>query len=149
MSKNDLKDFSQEVAQLLPAIQRAVVKEQGDLFGFGKLTVPQYISLELVSLRSRLIMKDIARELKVTLPAASGLVKRLVALGYVKRLYDTEDRRIIHVILTPKGRKTVDQARSRRTDVIEDIFAKLSKEERRQYLGILKKLHTILYPKKQ
>ncbi|MFC1515020.1 MarR family winged helix-turn-helix transcriptional regulator [Candidatus Omnitrophota bacterium] len=147
MSKNDIKPFAQEVAQLLPAIHRAVVKTQGDFFGLGKLTIPQFIFLELLYQYNPLKMKDVARELKVSLPAVTGLVSRLISLGMVERKYDKQDRRVIHIVLTAKGKKMVEQARTMRIKAFDDIFSRLTEEERGQYLRILRKLYTILYSK--
>ena len=141
--------FAQEVAQLLPAIHRAVIKKQGDVFGLGKMTVPQYISLELIYLGGSLKMKDIARELKVSLPAASALVSRLFSMGLVERIYDKEDRRVIHIVPTAKGKRAVEDIRVRRVRTIADMFSGLTDQERTQYLRILKKLYTILYPVKK
>jgi DNA-binding MarR family transcriptional regulator len=148
MAKYDLEGFSEEVSQILPLIIRGVIKQQGDVWGLSKITMPQYICLDLIDHHQRLKMKDIASELNVSLPAATGLVNRLFSLGYVKRLSDKNDRRIIHITLTPKAKKIVSHVRTHRKEAFQKTFATLSSLEREQYLNILKKIKSSLYPEK-
>jgi len=50
----------------------------------------------------------IASELRVRPPTVTKMVDRLSAGGFVKRIAETEDRRRIRVILTPKGEKALE-----------------------------------------
>jgi len=146
MSKDEIAVFADEVSKIIPHIIRGIVRKQGDPWGLGKITIPQYLSLDLINQHKSLKMKDIAKELNVSLPAASGLINRLYTLGMVKRLYDNKDRRVIYIEITPKGRKIVDQVYAHRKKALKDTFSKLTKEERSQYLNLLKRIKTTLYP---
>ena len=143
--KSDIRGFSEEVSHILPTIIRGVMRQQGSIWGLANVTMPQFLSLELIDSHEKLKMKEIAEQLNVSLPAASGLIKRLFALGYVKRLYGTRDRRIIYIVLTAKGKKTVAHVRDQRKKAFQQTFGKLTDVERRQYLAILKKVQATLY----
>jgi DNA-binding MarR family transcriptional regulator len=147
MAKKVLSEFSEEVFRIMPHILRGMFKRQKDILGAGKITLPQFLSLNLLHIKGLLKMNEIAKALNVSLPAATGLVDRLVSMGMVKRMYDEKDRRAIYVTLTPKGEKTIEEVESSRKKAIEDVFGRLTQKERQDYLAILRKLMKALYPK--
>ena len=144
MAKHSLELFSNEMARLLPHVIRGMTKNQSDALGRGKITVPQYLLLDLLNTHNLLKMKDIAGELNITLPAATGLVSRLHLMKMIKRIYDKNDRRVIYIELTAGGKETIKQVSSQRQKAIQEVFVKLTESERNSYLSILKKLKGIL-----
>jgi len=153
MTKNSqITKFSQELDQTIGYIHRlvsSVIKRRTDALMQGKITFPQHIALEILSVEEPLQMKAIAKALRVSLPAATGLINRLVVMKMVERVYDTNDRRVIHIILTLKGRETLEQIRKTRRKGIEEIFGVLSQEERQTYLEILRKIKRTFHEKNQ
>jgi len=144
MAMNSLESFSSEMSRLLPHVIRGMIKKQSDALGCGKITVPQYVLLDLLNTHELLKMKDIAGELNITLPAATGLVSRLHLMKMIKRIYDKNDRRVIYVELTAGGKETIKQVSSQRQKAIQEVFVNLTESERNSYLSILKKLKGIL-----
>ena len=140
MKHHSLTDFSEEVASLIPRLMQGVFKRQTDCLGKGKITIPQYVCLDLIGTKGPVMMKEIASSLDISLPAATGLVDRLYITGFVKRVFEPSDRRIIRIILTGKGKKAVKEVKEKRKLVIKDVFSHLSESERQQYLKILKKV---------
>jgi len=153
MTKNSqITKFSQELDQTIGYIHRlvsSVIKLRTDALMQGKITFPQHIALEILSVEKSLKMKAVAKALRVSLPAATGLINRLVVMKMVERVYDTNDRRVIHIILTPKGKETLERIRKTRRKAIEEIFGVLSQEERQTYLGILRKIKRTFHAKNQ
>jgi len=92
-------------------------------------------------------MKEIAAKIHASLPAASGLIDRLVKMKMVKRKYGKKDRRVILADLTLAGRKTVADTREARKEVITKIFSPLTHKERQAYLDILNKIKNKFYEK--
>ena len=140
MKHRSLTDFSEEVAALIPRLMQGVFKRQTDILGKGKITIPQYVCLDFIGTRGPVMMKEIASALNITLPAATGLIDRLYITGFVKRVFEPSDRRIIRIILTEKGKKAVKEVKEKRKAAIRDVFSHLSEDERQQYLKILKKV---------
>lgn len=149
MATKEISSFSRELLSLMPHIVRTMFKVQTDVLGKGKISVPQFLSLDLIDLKGSLKMKDIAKALNVTLPATSGLINRLVKLGLVKRTFDPRDRRLIFITLTPRGKETIEEIRTQRRKAIEKIFGKLTARERADYLSILRRLVKMLVPKRR
>ncbi len=145
MTGQNLKKFTTELSSLMPSIMRGVLKRQSDEIMSGQITMPQFIVLELIKDRGELKMTEIASEMSITLPAATGLIDRLHSMDMIDRVYDKSDRRIIRIVATPKGKSLVNRIIKKRMKSVKNIFGKLSEAERQNYLKILRKVHDVIY----
>lgn len=143
MSNKSIQIFSEEVLQLMPYIFKGVLR-QTDALTSGQITISQFLALSLMNNKGQVKMKDIAKDFNISLPAATGIVQRLFNLELVKRVDDKADRRVIRIVVTPKGKKIVEQISAKRKELIGSIFGKLSEKERENYLQILRKLKKII-----
>lgn len=83
---------------------------------------------------------DLAKEFKVTPATVTIQIDRLAKKGWVKRCYDTNDRRVVNITLT-------EQADSQLEDIIEKlmkrydwIFEPFSKKEMETLLKMLERV---------
>lgn len=144
MQHKSLQSFAARMTEVLPQVMRGFLRMQSDDLARGKLSVPQFLVLDLLYLEGRLKMTRLAREIRVSLPAMSGLVDRLFKMGLVSRLFDESDRRIIKIGLTQKAKNIINNIHEQRENSIMRIFEKLEESEREEYLRILKKIRSIL-----
>jgi DNA-binding MarR family transcriptional regulator len=96
-----------------------------------EVTMPQARCLLLVGIRPSLSISTLASQLHIGLPAASGLVERLVEAGYVERNVDPNDRRQQLVTLSERGRVLVDRFHELSSARLSDLLRGLSCEELR------------------
>ena len=85
-------------------------------------------------------MNDIAKILKVSLPAATGLINRMVKSKMVQRTDDPNDRRVIYIEIVSAGKNSLERVRRQRREAVAKLFATLTEKERKTYLALLKKL---------
>ena len=85
-------------------------------------------------------MKQVADFFFITPPSATSLIDSLVKSKMLKRLPDKNDRRVIHLILTPKGEKTLKKNFAQMTAQIKKVFTCLNEKERKQLISIYKKI---------
>ncbi|TDQ67224.1 DNA-binding MarR family transcriptional regulator [Maritalea mobilis] len=74
------------------------------------LTYPQYITLTLLWERDGQKVTELAKILRMNTNTLTPLLKRLEALGHIKRTQGDKDKRQIIVRLTPAGRALQDKA---------------------------------------
>lgn len=132
-----LSEFSDRVCEIMPVISREFYKKQTGEFYRMKITMPQFVVLEILSREGRSRMTDLAGLINVSTAAMTGIVERLVRDGYVARASDPGDRRIIRAELTAKGSRVVKKIIDQRKRIFSKIFSVLSEGERKKYLDIL------------
>ena len=64
------------------------------------------------------------------MPSMTEVVDRLVAEGFVERVRDTDDRRVVKVQLTDRGRNAHDGILEARVQELQHIFGGLDEKER-------------------
>lgn len=148
MEGSSVVSFAEEVMRLMSGMMRGAFKIDNSMLAKKDVTFSQIVSLDLLNTKGMLKMKDIAASLNISLPAVTGLVDRLHKIGMVKRVLDKADRRVIYVRLTNKGEKALLDFRSKRRELIEKTFSKLTEEERTSYINILRKLKDIISSEK-
>lgn len=144
MSTISLTEFADKINELMPEIARGFFRRHTNELFKGRITVPQFFILDFLSQEGESKMTDIARFLIITTAAATGLVERLVKYGYVVRISDPQDRRIIKIKLSAKGAEMVKKINAQKRQMIIEIFGKISQEEREDYLRILMRIRQIL-----
>jgi len=77
---------------------------------FGsELSFSQYLILQTLLEKEALRMNELALTLGVSKANVTGLVDRMVRSRFIERMRSDDDRRVVFVTLTPKGRRTVQR----------------------------------------
>lgn len=140
----ELVEFARGVNRALPNILRELTRRQARNPAWGRISVPQMLILETLHYQGQCMMRELAEGLSVSTPAVTGLVDRMVKSGYIRRVRDEGDRRVINVELTSKGVKVAKGVLDARERTIRDVFGRLKPSERKAYLKILKKVCGII-----
>ena len=85
-------------------------------------------------------MSTIAKELSVTVGTLTIAMNSLVKKGYVVRERGREDRRVVYIYLSPKGRRAYDHHADFHKHMIDSITKALSPDEMNSLVKALKSL---------
>jgi MarR family transcriptional regulator, organic hydroperoxide resistance regulator len=99
-----------EIMQSLRRIFKAIhnySSEVSDKFG---ITGPQLWALNTVSNDEGLPLGELSRKMYLRPSTITGLVDRLEKRGYVVRDRDQRDRRVVKILMTPKGKALVKRS---------------------------------------
>jgi len=149
MSPISLSQFADKLNQFMPQILRGFMRRQTNELLKGKITLPQFLILDFLDKEDESKMSGLAHFLNISTPAATGIVDRLVKYGYIARVFDPEDRRIIKIRLTPRGSSLVDKINQQKRQSTIDIFSRISEKERNDYLKILMRIRDIITQEKK
>jgi len=72
--------------------------------GFSELSWKQLLYLETISRMEQPTCSDLARKMAVTRSSVSAQISKLIKMGYVDRVQSEKDRRVFHIVFTPKGK---------------------------------------------
>ena len=140
----ELERFGRRMIELLPQLARGFARHEHNYLSRGEITLPQLWALEYLSREGSSPMNAIAQFLNISRPAATGLVDRLISQGLVRRVGDTQDRRIIRVSITAKGQRISTSIWEQKRRMILEVFGQISPDDRAQYLATLERVATIL-----
>ena len=137
MATLSIEEFADRVSDAMRFMVKEFMRQQSGGFYKIKVTMPQFVILDLLQRLGETKMSDLARSGGVTTAAMTGLIDRLVRGGYAARKRDGKDRRIVRVTATAKGRRIVKDAMEHRREIIIRTFGNLSRHDRDEYLRIL------------
>lgn len=89
-------------------------------------------------------MGELSRNIQVTMPSMTDMIDGLEELGVVERWRDSNDRRVVRVKLTEKGKQMRKEFMEKRRYELENIFSKLSIEDWEELINHLEKASQIL-----
>jgi len=91
-----------------------------------------------------LTMGELSGALSVPFSKATRIVDSLVADGYLKRLHDPDDRRVIKVALTDKGSRLHRTIENFTGEHVQEILAGLTHEEQEILFVLIRKVVSAL-----
>ena len=84
--------------------------------------------------------KDLAEAAGINASSASEVVSRLEDDGYLVRVIDESDKRATLLKLTEMGAVRAEEIRSERDSFLDDLFSRLSEDEKQTLSDLLDKL---------
>ncbi len=109
----------------------------GDL---PELTFTQNYYLEVISKTDRPTASELAEKFKVSRPAVTSIVSKLVTMGYLKKIQSGKDRRVFFIMLSEQGEKLIESNTAVAREWAEHIKSTLSPDELQKYAEFLEKL---------
>ena len=135
----------QETAEVLSGlVPKVMAGVKGNLMFSEEITPQQMITIMTLNEFGKSKVCALSKRMGISPPTTTGLVDRLERSGYVERISDIEDRRIVFVQLTKKGYKFVTPLKKTIRKRWVKILAQLSEEARAAYIKILKKISSAL-----
>lgn len=118
-------DLSQAVTRFRRALQRAARAN----FDGESLSPTEVELLLLVAERPGSGVAAAASELGAAPNTVSTLIRKLVALGLLKREFSRGDRRVARLLLTEEAEGRLERWRAQRADVLVDVLGQLEPQQ--------------------
>ncbi len=139
--KKTLNDILVKLFRNINTIEEQAVKQSS----FSDITVNDMHVIESIGMGLPQNMSTVAKSLMVTTGTLTISVNGLVKKGYVDRVRSEEDRRVVLVSLTAKGRKAYRDHQRFHEEMVTAIVASLSEEEQQILERSLGNLSTFFY----
>ena len=106
----------------------------------GAITMQQMHALHTIARRGAVTMGELAGCLDAaSLSSATQMSDRLVKLGLVERMSDPDDRRLVRVALSSRGRELVTRREAVWREGVGQLLQGLTDEECATLVGLLKR----------
>lgn len=127
MDERIREKISDDLIALLPFYHKKIFRPQQGVSG---MQIAQYRTLGvLLREKKSLSMSELGKQLYISKPYMTVLVDQLIQEGYVERLRDPEDRRIVNISITRKGTRHLKQAASHHRDTIRGLLDTLEPQD--------------------
>jgi DNA-binding MarR family transcriptional regulator len=139
--RSDLKASAERLADIFIVLQRSFVLNLSKELVRGRLSFPQFLLLSFLAQEEQpLTMTEVARRMKHTTAAATGLVDRLEKLTLITRKQGPNDRRKVMVVITEKGHAMVQEIRQDMIQNLLRLMEHLDENERASWVRIYEKI---------
>lgn len=136
-------NLRKDSAELLVALRRVRVGYTSfltkSLAEFG-LNIPQYTALAVLGEKGEVTMSVLSEGLGITMGAVTNIVDRLIDAGMAVRGRGTDDRRVVRVKLSDKGRETLEKAVDRGVEFMGRYLQQFPADERKAFVDVYGKL---------
>jgi DNA-binding MarR family transcriptional regulator len=135
--------IAENLMALLPFYHKKIFGPAGQ--GKTGMQAAQYRTLgALLQGGTPLSMTELGKRLYISKPYMTVLVDQLIQDGYVQRIPDTIDRRVINIAITVEGKRHLKQAASRYKENVRNIISDLDSQDLEDLCQSLEKLTNIL-----
>jgi DNA-binding MarR family transcriptional regulator len=118
--------------ELLVDIFYDITNVEKKMFSHGKfkdLSITEVRTINAIGINKPKKMSEVAIDLNITVGTLTTSINRLVKKGYVKRIKVEDDRRIVQIQLTDKGKSVYNTHKDFHYEIIKNMISGLNKNE--------------------
>lgn len=135
---------TRDLAEIILVFQRSFLNNLSVELSRGNISFAQFFLLTALEGGDPMTMSNIAARMRHTTAAATGLVDRLEALGYVARAHATDDRRKVLVRITAQGSALVARTKEDMVENLNAVMTYLTGPEQKAWVQIYRKIYRVL-----
>ncbi|MGX7198309.1 fatty acid biosynthesis transcriptional regulator FabT [Enterococcus nangangensis] len=111
---------------------------------FNDLSIKEMHTIEAIGMYHKKTTSEVAKELAVTTGTLTVAVNHLVRKGYVERLRSEDDRRVVKLGLTKKGKLVFRVHQHFHKKMVQSILQDMNGQQEDALISALGKLHSFL-----
>ena len=141
-------DSVNKVERLLRRVAFIVKRRGRDILADFGITNPQFNALLTLRDNADMTMGELCEKLMLACSTATDLIDRMEKNGFLVRNRDAQDRRVIRLAVSEKGRQVITEVMSARRRYVASMLQKLTEEEQTQLAQSLDRLHSLMFSEK-
>ena len=138
------EQFCQYVVNIerLLRIVAIIVRQRGrDILTEFEITPPQFNALWHLDESGDITMGELCQKMYLACSTATDLIDRMERNELIERKRDTNDRRVIRLHVTTKGRDVIGQVMRARRQYLSGILGKMSDDDKTRLIDALDQIH--------
>lgn len=142
-SKKDLNDLLVQLYNDILLIEQKTLKN-GPI---SDLSVTEIHTIEAIGMYKERTMTEVANDLRITVGTLTTAINKLIKKDYVERKRTEEDRRVVLVNITKKGKLAYRLHQKFHSDMINETIEVLDEEQEKILINSLETLNKFLVNK--
>ena len=111
---------------------------------FKDLSITEMHTIEAIGMYKKKTTSEVAKELSITVGTLTTANNKLVKKDYVERIRSEDDRRVVKLGLTKKGKLLYRVHQHFHREMVKNILDGMATDEQQALLAALKNLHDFL-----
>ena len=111
---------------------------------FKDLSITEMHTIEAIGMNKKKTTSEVAKELSITVGTLTTAINKLVKKDYVERIRSEDDRRVVKLGLTKKGKLLYRVHQHFHREMVKNILDGMATDEQQALLAALKNLHDFL-----
>ena len=140
----ELRDWSHIISRILHSYNEISKSINPPSLQQIELTSAQIKALTSFHGAEEYTMSDFSQNLGVTLPTTTSMINRLIQFGFIERKRDNNDRRVVKVKLTVRGRAILRKLMEERRIALELLLQALNNEELKTFLESIENVSSLI-----
>jgi len=128
MEDTKIQKFTNNIILLFPIYHKNLIRSDEQCSLITPFN-PKFRILGMLMFYGTMPMSVISKKLCVTKPSITALIDKLIAEKMVKREYEEEDRRVIKISITEKGKQYLLKSRDETKETIKKNLSALSQKD--------------------
>lgn len=133
----------QQIDRIQSALQVVIRNMQAEMLksmGTHGITLSQFIVLSLIQRQGKCKVSELAEHMDVKPSAITFMMDRLEQHGFIIRVHDDKDRRVVNIRLSETGNEKFQKILMERKAIVKRYLSFLSEEELTRFAEIAEKL---------
>lgn len=111
---------------------------------FKDLSITEMHTIEAIGMYKKKTTSEVAKELSITVGTLTTAINKLVKKDYVERIRSEDDRRVVKLGLTKKGKLLYRVHQHFHREMVKNILDGMATDEQQALLAALQNLHDFL-----
>lgn len=137
---NVINDYLVQIFNDILTIEESELKKSQ----FNDLSITEMHTIEAIGMYKKKTTTEVAQELSITVGTLTTAINRLVKKDYVERIRSEDDRRVVKLGLTKKGKLLFRVHQHFHREMVKSILDGMDEEEEKVLVKGLGNLHTFL-----
>ncbi len=133
-------DLALTAVTIMMQILRQLKHSGSETMAEVELSYPQSMVLFVLLEKGTATVSELSQQMKITPSVVSRMVDRLVEKDMVVRVRDDNDRRVVFVSLSDKGRGFLEGIAAYHAEKVRALWSTVSEKDRRTFLGLLRQI---------
>ncbi|HJF30838.1 MAG TPA: MarR family transcriptional regulator [Sporosarcina psychrophila] len=120
----------------------AIIKQQGRrILSNYTITPPQFVALQWLFEHGDMTIGDLSNKMYLAFSTTTDLVDRMEKNSLVKRVRNTQDRRVVRIHLLSEGERVIEEVIDKRRHYLNTVLADFDEKQVKDFSDLLSKLH--------
>jgi len=111
------------------------------------ITPAQFDLMQKIYFTGPKTMTELSGNLGIAKSTTTGLVSRLEKDGFLERVKSSDDKRVINVSLTEKGKKVIDEVIIERVQFIKSVLQSMPEQFENELIDLLERFNSAIVKK--